>query len=194
MRDVVVHWTTRGTYPTVRAIVVRAGKTDVMIGARWLDAAPPTTMRLRNTHAYAGAVDRHPADVALAHDVLDRQVVDSSGVQIVRPADLYLVATGDEIELIGIEVGARALIRRLGPRRLRGRIRPERVIDWASISAFVPARGDGREHRGRDSEIAGMAGAGIELGASANEVKRLGPADVQRALDELRDDEAGGSS
>jgi hypothetical protein len=43
----------------------------------------------------------------LARDVLDRQVIDAGGVQIVRPADLYLAAVEDRIELVGIEVGIR---------------------------------------------------------------------------------------
>ena len=194
VRDVVVHWTTRDAYPPVRAIVLRAGKADFIVGARWLEASPPATVRLRRPHAYVSEVDRRRDDVALAHDVLDRQVVDASGVQVVRPADLYLAAAGDRIELVGAEVGVGALFRRLGPRSLRSRIRPERVIDWASISAFVPARPDGSDGRGRRSYMAGAAGAGIELDRSAGEVPRLRPAEVQQALEQLRDDGAGGSS
>ena len=33
LRDVIVHWTTRETYPRVKAIVVRSGRRDVLIGA-----------------------------------------------------------------------------------------------------------------------------------------------------------------
>ena len=105
LSDVVVHWTTRGAYPAVKAIVVKTGKVEVVIGARWLEVASPSAVRLRSSRAYASAVERHPDDVALAHDVLDRQVVDAGGVQIVRPADLYLTAVADRIELVGIEVG-----------------------------------------------------------------------------------------
>ena len=123
LSDVVVHWTTRGAYPAVKAIVVKTGKVEVVIGARWLEVASPSAVRLRSARAYASAVERHRDDVSLAHDVLDRQVVDAGGVQIVRPADLYLAAVGDRIELVGIEVGIGALVRRLGPKRLRSRVR-----------------------------------------------------------------------
>ena len=88
VRDIVVHWTTRGAYPSVKAIVVRSGKQDFVIGASWLEVSPPATVRLRSSRLYAGSVERHPGDVALVHDVLDRQLVDSGGVQVVRPADL----------------------------------------------------------------------------------------------------------
>jgi len=182
LSDVVVHWTRRGAYPTLRAIVVKSGKLEVMIGAGWLDVHSPSAVRLRSSRAYASAVDRQPGDVALAHDVLDRQVVDADGVQILRPSDIYLAAVGDRIELVGIEVGIGALVRRLGPRRLRSRVRLGRAIDWASISAFVPPRPHPDMRRGRHSEIAGQAGTGLELDREAAEVQRLRPSEVQAAL------------
>ena len=182
--DVVVRWTTRGAYPVVKAIVVKTGKLEVVIGARWLEVASPSAVRLRSSRAYASAVDRHPGDVALAHDVLDRQVVDADGVQILRPSDIYLAAVGGRIELVGIEVGVGALVRRLGPKRLRSRVRVGRAIDWASISAFVPPRATGDGRHGRRSEIAGEAGTGLELGRGAAEVKRLRPSEVQAALED----------
>jgi len=186
LSDVVVHWTTRGTYPAVKAIVVKTGKLEVVIGARWIEAASPSAVRLRSSRAYASAVDRRPGDVALAHDVLDRQVVDADGVQVLRPSDIYLAAVGGRIELVGIEVGIGALVRRLGPKRLRSRVRLGRAIDWGSISAFVPPRGREDMRHGRRSEIAGEAGTGLELDREAAEVKRLRPSEVQAALEDAR--------
>jgi hypothetical protein len=180
--DVVVHWTARGAYPPVKAIVVKIGKAEVVIGARWFEVASASAVRLRSSRAYASAAERHRGDVALARDVLDRQVVDAEGVQIVRPADLYLAVVGDRFELVGIEVGIGALARRLGPRRLRSRVRPARVIDWGSVSAFAPPRAKEDMHHGRRSEIAGEAGAGLELDREAAEVRRLRPSEIQAAL------------
>jgi hypothetical protein len=186
LSDVVVHWTTRGAYPTVTAIVAKTGKIEVVIGARWLEVASPAAVRLRSARAYASTVERHHNDVALARDVLDRQVVDADGAQIVRPADLYLAAVGDRIELVGIEVGIGALARRLGPRGLRSRVRPARVIDWGAVSAFVPPRAGGDMPHGRRSEIAGEAGTGLELDRGAAEVRRLRPSEVQAALEDAK--------
>ncbi len=165
---------------------MKTGKLEVVIGARWLEVASPSTVRLRSSRAYASAVGRHPDDVALAHDVLDRQVIDADGVQILRPSDIYLAAVGDRIELVGIEVGVGALVRRLGPRRLRSRIRLGRAIDWGSISAFAPPRGRGDMRHGRRSDIAGEAGTGLEFDREAAEVKRLRPSEVQAALEDAK--------
>jgi hypothetical protein len=185
LSDVVVHWTARGAYPRAKAIVVKTGKGKVLIGARWLEFMSSSVVRLRSPRAYVSAVERHPDDVALARDVLDRQVVDAGGVQVLRPADLYLAAVEDRIELVGIEVGLGALARRLGPKRVRRRARPARVIDWGSVSGFVPPRAEDQpHHRGRHAEIAGEAGAGLALDRAAAEVRRLRPSDIQTALEE----------
>ncbi len=113
LRDVVVHWGSAAPYPPATAIIVRSGRRDVLIGARWIEASAPSSVRLRSAAAYARAVERHPGEVALAHDVLDRQVVDKDGTQLVRPSDVYLAAVDGRIDLVGIEVGPRALLRRI---------------------------------------------------------------------------------
>jgi sporulation protein YlmC with PRC-barrel domain len=186
LRDVVVRWTEGAPYPRMTAIIVRTGKHDVLIGARWIEVRPPASIRLSSSRAYARAVERHPSDVALAHDVLDQQVVDSAGTQIVRPADVYLAEIDDRVEAVGIEVGVGALIRRLGPRFLRSRIRPQRVIDWRDIASFAPARDDGKQVRGRRADIAGQPGTGLALGEAAPQVRRFRPSEVTQALREYK--------
>jgi hypothetical protein len=193
LRDVVVNWTAEATYPHVTAIVVRAGKRDVMIGARWLRLSAPASVRLHSTEAYARSVKRHSGDIALALDVLDHQVVDSEGTQVVRPADVYLATVHDRVELVGIEVGPRALLRRLGPKRLRGRIRPQRVIDWGSIAGFAPRPGESSRRSGHRVAAAGRPGTGIELDDHAANVKAAGPSEVRDALRKADEGSAGGA-
>jgi hypothetical protein len=182
LSDVVVRWAAGVPYPRMTAIVVRTGKRDVMIGARWVDVSAPASVRLRSSKALARALERHPSDVELAHDVLDHQVVDSRGVQVVRPADVYLVEIDGDVAVMGIEVGIGALLRRLGPSFLRRRIRPQQIIDWRDIASFAPARADGSQPRGRRSNMAGQPGAGLTLGGPAGDVKRLHPSEVREAL------------
>jgi hypothetical protein len=189
--DVVVHWTKSTSYPTVSSVVIRAGHNDLVVGVRWVTIAPPNTVRLRSAAAHVRAATRHPAEVALAHDVLDRQVVDAEGVQIVRPSDVYLAPMNDSIELIGIEIGPGALLRRLGPKRLRSRLRPQRVIDWATIQGFAPARSDGDPSHGHRSDLAGQAGAGLVLDVSAGEIRRWHASEVQAALEAAQENSAG---
>ena len=180
--DVVVHWTDAAEYPSATAIIVRSGGHEVLIAGSWIEASAPASVRLRSAAAYARSVERHPAEIALAHDVLDHQVVDKDGTQLVRPSDVYLAAVDGRIDLIGIEVGPRALLRRLGPRHLRQRVRPERLIDWATIRSFSPARSDGARSHGHRSELAGQTGAVLELDVAAGDVRELRASDIETAL------------
>jgi sporulation protein YlmC with PRC-barrel domain len=182
LRDVVVNWTATTAYPRVTAIVMRTGKHDTLVSHRWIEVSAPASVRLRSAKAYARAVERRSGDVALAHDVLDHQIVDHDGTQIVRPSDVYLATVRGRLELIGVEVGLRALLRRMGPKRLRSRVRPQRVIDWGSVAGFAPRPGTSLQARGRHASIAGRPGAGIELDGTRAEVKPLRPSELQAAL------------
>ena len=51
----------------------------------------------------------------LARDLLDHQLVDVDGVQVIRAADLYLAWVGDDLRLVGVDVSVQSLLRRLGP-------------------------------------------------------------------------------
>jgi sporulation protein YlmC with PRC-barrel domain len=182
LRDVFVNWTAGTSYPPMTAIVVRAGHRDVMISARWVEVTAPASIRLRSAKAYARAVKRHSGDVALAHDVLDHQVVDAVGTQIVRPSDVYLAIVRGRVQLVAIEVGPAALVRRLGPKRLRGRIRPHRVIDWGAVHGFAPRPGESERASRSRTAVAGQPGAAIELDGSAAEIRPLRPTETQSAL------------
>ena len=84
----------------------------------------------------------------MAKDVLDHQLVDVDGVQVIRAADLYLAEVLGRIRLVGADVSTSTLLRRLGPRRWRPQPTPGRVIDWAAIQPFaestIPSTGPPR--------------------------------------------------
>ncbi|HET6793313.1 MAG TPA: CBS domain-containing protein, partial [Acidimicrobiales bacterium] len=71
-----------------------------------------------------------------ARDILDHQLVDIDGVQVIRAADLLLAQFGSRVRLVGVDVSMQSLLRRLGPKRWRGRPTPDRVIDWSAVEPF----------------------------------------------------------
>lgn len=54
-----------------------------------------------------------PDEVLLARDLLDRQIVDTQGMKVVRVNDLKLSESGDQLRLLGAEVGVRGVLRGL---------------------------------------------------------------------------------
>jgi Mg/Co/Ni transporter MgtE len=116
--------------------------------------------------------------VLLAHDVLDHQLVDVEGVQVIRAADLYLAEVIGRIRLVGADVSTVTLLRRLGPRRWRPRPTPDRVIDWATIQPFSERS---EEPNGAVSEV--------RLNTTNEGLHRLRPGELADLLEDLRRDE-----
>ena len=124
-------------------------------------------------------------EVALARDVLDRQLVDTSGVQVVRAADAYLLNGPQGWELAGIDVGMQSFGRRLVTRR-RACPPPDRVIDWAQLHALVPRFTDTTTAwESAPTTAAGRPGSGLQLGRSAAQLKELRGPEVAAFLSDL---------
>jgi hypothetical protein len=167
--DLVVRWDTGDTYPAVVAVLIRARRTrtSLPIGSFTMFRSDAIVIR----DGAGSRPEREDGLIALAHDVLDRQLVDAEGIDVVRVSDLVLARIPD-LRLIGVDVSARTLLRRLGPRRLRRHVAPTRVIDWASVGAFS-VRG------------AGEAGSVLRLTPTAAQLRELDPAELETLVDDL---------
>jgi sporulation protein YlmC with PRC-barrel domain len=118
------------------------------------------------------AAARPPGLVALARDVLDRQIVDMDGANVVRVSDLVLGNDGRSFRLVGVDVSMRTLFRRLGPASLRRHVSPERVYDWAVVGAFSERGADGGPSI-------------LHLTSAAADLRQRGPAGVAQLLADL---------
>ena len=148
--DVVARWSDGQTYPPVTGLVVRVGRRLAFVDASAIDRLAHAEVVLRSARLDLRDFSRRPGEVMLGKDVLDHQLVDVDGKQVIRAADLYLVRVLTSIRLVGVDVSPSTLLRRLGPRRWRTRPTPVRVIDWAAIQPFDTS-GDALEVRLRTS-------------------------------------------
>ncbi|WP_239378260.1 CBS domain-containing protein [Olsenella sp. An290] len=117
------------------------GRTPIMISWRkFVD-----TYDEHEVHLKAIATDLRfsylqPDEVLLARDILNKQIVDTHGMRVVRVNDLKLSDTSStQLRLLGAEVGARGILRTLHPALERVALRlartfghplPERIIAW----------------------------------------------------------------
>ena len=169
--DVVARWDGEEAYPAVTGLVLRIGGRSSFAPIN--QAASVTRAGVTLSSARLSLLDfaRREGEVLLARDVLDHQLVDVDGVQVIRPADLYLAHApgpgGSVLRLVGVDVSAQTLLRRLGPKRWRGVPTPEVVIDWATIRPF------GSEVRN------------VPLRATHDELRRLRPGELADLLEDL---------
>ncbi len=119
--------------------------------------------------ARAGEVPESPLaddELCLARHVLDTQVFDVAGRRLTRVEEVRLVRENGRLRLVAVDVGAAALLRRLGLRFLvRGTM--SRALDW------------------HDLQLTSGRGYALHLRAPEAGVRRLAPAELAELVSRL---------
>ncbi|HEY5540728.1 MAG TPA: magnesium transporter [Coriobacteriia bacterium] len=117
-----------------------------------------------------------PDEVLLSRDLLDKQIVDTQGMRVVRVNDLKLSESRGQLRLLGAEVGARGLLRGISPvletvvsrvAKLFGTTLPENIIAWNYMDLLE-----------RDLSH-------VKLSVTHKRLHELHPADVADVLEQL---------
>lgn len=101
------------------------------------------TITLATARAALSPRPLQPDEIPLREALLDKQVVDTHGLRIVKVNDLFLSPGDGELHLTGVDVGLSGLLRRLGAegavrsmlRRL-GRPLADHVLPWTVVAAL----------------------------------------------------------
>ena len=113
--DVVCRWSGEETYPPVTGLVVKVGRRLAFVGAAAIDTIQHNGIVLKSARLDLVDFAPRPGEVTLFDQVLDHQLVDVDGVQVIRAADLYLAPVYGRYSLVGVDISAQSLLRRLGP-------------------------------------------------------------------------------
>jgi len=117
-----------------------------------------------------------PDEVLLHRDLLNRQIVDTQGMKVVRVNDLKLSESRGQLRLLGAEVGARGILRGLHPAletavvavsRVFGRPLTEDIIAWNYMDLL-------------DRDL-----SHVKLSVTHKRLHELHPADVADVLEQL---------
>ena len=152
-------------YPPISGLVVRDGRRSFYVAARLLQSLNGTA-RLTSSTVDLQPFARRSGEVLLRRDVLDHQLIDITGRRIVRVNDVQLTRIEEVYRVIGVDISARALLRRLGPRSLAGRIVGRLIIDWSDVQYLASA-------------------APVQLKVSYDRLAELNPVDLARIVDAL---------
>ena len=118
------------------------GRTPIMISWRkYVETYDEREVRLKVVATDLRFSYLQPDEVLLARDILNKQIVDTHGMRVVRVNDLKLSDTSStQLRLLGAEVGVRGLLRSLHPALERvvlrlarsfGHPMPEKIIAWS---------------------------------------------------------------
>ena len=117
-----------------------------------------------------------PDEVLLARDLLNRQIVDTQGLKVVRVNDLKLSVSGTQLRLLGAEVGTRGILRGLAPwieraavavAKVFGKRIDEQIIAWNYMDLL-------------DRDL-----SEVQLSVTHKRLDELHPADVADILEQL---------
>lgn len=119
-------------------------------------------------------------ELLLARDVLDTQIFHRGGRRLTRVADIELMWRDRELRVVGVDIGAAPLLRRLGLSVLAGRAR-SKVIPWSELH-LTSVRGHqvqldtptARVHTLSDEELAAL-GARLPPHARSRLYARIRP-------------------
>lgn len=102
-------------HPQVSAIVVKNGRNQTIVPIA--DVAVLVAPSIPLTKRWADVVPYPVAgqDLFLARDVLDKQIIDTDGVRVVRVNDLELARVNNHFFVANVDIGRNGLIRRLWP-------------------------------------------------------------------------------
>jgi len=132
-------------HPAIVAIVVKrsGGMLTVPFSDVVVLIAPAIPLRKRVKDIAPYQPGEH--DLYLARDVLDKQIIDTDGVRVVRVNDLELTQVDGSIYVANVDIGGMGLLRRLGLAKvaqpLVGRLSHGRsgIISWDEVELL---RGD----------------------------------------------------
>jgi CBS domain-containing protein len=169
--DLVARMQGQDRYPPLTGLLLRIGSRTSFLPIEAVDNITHQSVHLRTARLDLREFMRRPGEVLLAKDMLDHQVVDLDGRQVIRAADLYLAPVAGQFVLVGLDVSLNTLLRRLGPKRFRARPTPERVIDWDAVAPF--------------SEDLTSSPPAVQLRSSDEQLRRMAPADLADLLEDL---------
>lgn len=167
VRDLVVRVGEGAGYPPVTGLVTRSSWKSFFIPWEQVQSLDASGFHLKSARVNLQPFVRQDGEMLLVKDVLDKQVVDIKGRRVVRSNDLRLLYRQNRLLLIGIDVTAPALLRRLLPSGMKRRVEQGTVIDW------------------RDIEQLASESPGVRLKIDHRKISRLHPVDIAHIVEDL---------
>jgi magnesium transporter len=164
VRDLIVR--IGDVYPLVTGVVARQGRREFFIAIDQVADLTAATTILASNKINLTPFDRRPDEIQLGRDVLDRQLIDVDGKRVVRVNDLQLAPIEGSYRVIGVDVGARALLARFFGRS-RKRTPVGDLVDWADI------------------EYLAANAPSVRLKVSHDRLAKLHPAEIANIIEDL---------
>lgn len=165
-------------FPRITSLAFQGpGRTPFMISWRkYVESFDENGIRLNVESHNIRFSYLQPDEILLARDLLNRQIVDTQGMKVVRVNDLKLSASGKQLRLVGAEVGMRGILRGFSRHlekavvavaKLFGKKIDEQIIAWNFMDLL-------------DRDL-----SKVQLSVTHKRLNEMHPADVADILEQL---------
>ncbi|MDA8219255.1 MAG: magnesium transporter [Dehalococcoidales bacterium] len=169
------------TFPTISAIVVATGRGrlplhagGVVVPGGEVKELDRPAIRLSVSADEMSPYEPKEHELRVARDLLDKQIVDTRGRRIVKVNDVKLGEIAGQWRLMGVDIGLRAFLRRLGAEQtadIIGRLLPirldERLVTWNYIEPLAAELDN------------------VRLRVSHTQLSELHPADIADIIEQM---------
>src|SRR5271166_1383328 len=128
-----------GGYPPVTGLKARIGGRELFVPVDRIAVLGPGAVRLAGQKLSLGRFERRAGEVLLAADVLGRKLVnvEADPPRLITAQEIELACIDGWWRVVGVDPSARARLRRMLPRSLRGLVRDRPFLDWTDMEPFV---------------------------------------------------------
>lgn len=152
-----------GSYPPIAGIVVKVAGQKMFIDSSNIESFSHERVLLNKNADETLIKISSEQYIFLRESVLDRQIVDLSGVRVVRVNDLEFGVVKGKTSLIAIDIGNLGIIRRLGLSWLFSFLKPQ-LLEWKDVQ---------------------LIGDKLQLSVGMKEIVKLHPADIANIIEKL---------
>ncbi|MHB0876965.1 MAG: magnesium transporter MgtE N-terminal domain-containing protein [Anaerolineae bacterium] len=146
IRDLIASTQGGATHPEVVALVVKRGSVTTKVPLADVAVLVAPAVPLTKPVGQLSSYQPNDNDLYLARDVLDKQIIDTDGVRVVRVNDLELARLNGHFYVANVDVGTLGLLRRLGLAKLAQQVAmrfrrelPPGAIAWHNVELIPGA-------------------------------------------------------
>lgn len=166
LKDIAIELTKGRKFPSIVGLLThsRARKRDIYISANKVAAWSHDGLVLNVPAAEAESVQPAEGLLFLGRNIVDRQIVDLTGIRVVRVNDLQFGPVHGQMCLLAIDVSVAGLLRRLGLKMPSGRLFKPHLLEWNN---------------------AHLIGDKLQLQTGRDELVKLHPADIANLVEKM---------
>ncbi len=188
------------TFPVVTALIINPsiGSHKLIIPWSQVQSIEESPVHLAVNQSEITPYEPHPDEFLLKRDILDKQIVDTQGIRVVKVNDLKLAQIKKTARLVGVDIGFSGLLRRLGLQPAMNalhRVFPkglnDRTVTWNYVEPIQVTYAPTGQ---LTPVLAGVGNGGVvpqvQLNVSRTRLTDLRPADIADVLEQLDIEEA----